>query len=194
MNICVFGDSITYGAHDSEQGGWVNRWRLFLGCKKSNIEVYNFGVSGDNTEDLLKRFEAEIKLREPDKIVFAIGINDSQFLIKEKKNRIPIDKFDNNIKELILKAKKYISDIIFIGMTSVDEVRTSPIPWNTNKIYKNSYIKEYNERIKNICEKENINFIYLFDVLNNELLEDGLHPNSKGHQKIFEVIKKEIKF
>ncbi len=33
MNICIFGDSITYGAFDTEKGGWVNRLHLYLDSK-----------------------------------------------------------------------------------------------------------------------------------------------------------------
>jgi len=192
MNICIFGDSITYGAHDIKHGGWVNRLKLYLRNQNSDIKVYNLGVSGDDTEDLLKRFEVEAKSKEPGKIVFAIGINDSVFLIKEKRNQIIFEDFVDNIRKLILKAKKYTSDIVFIGMTNVDETRVSPIPWNTNKVYKNLYIKEYNEKIKSICKEEDIKFINLYNILDNNLLEDGLHPNSDGHQKIFNTVKEKI--
>jgi lysophospholipase L1-like esterase len=54
--ICVFGDSITWGAYDPERGGWVNRLRNDL--EKKEIESYNLGISGDTTADLLKRFNS----------------------------------------------------------------------------------------------------------------------------------------
>jgi len=67
-HILVFGTSTTYGAWDSE-GGWVARLRKFLDEKtissnyKSEGLIYNLGVSGDKTEDVLKRFEPETKAR-----------------------------------------------------------------------------------------------------------------------------------
>lgn len=55
--ICVFGDSITWGAWDIEKGGWVQRLRNFVeSSSEEYIEIYNLGVSGDNTEDLLEIF------------------------------------------------------------------------------------------------------------------------------------------
>lgn len=37
IDILIFGDSITYGAWDSEKGGWVNRLRLTL---ENKGEIY----------------------------------------------------------------------------------------------------------------------------------------------------------
>lgn len=191
----IFGASITYGAWDKE-GGWVQRLRKCLE-KDQEILIYNLGVSGDNTEDLLERFESETKsrLREDTsiEIIFDIGINDSQFIHSKGRNSIPEDKFKNNIHKLIELARKYSSKIIFIGLTPVDEAKTCPIEWNKNKSYKNEYIKKYNNLIKLICKENNIPFIDIFSEwvkLNyKKLLEDGLHPNTEGHKLIYERIK-----
>ncbi|MEA1963419.1 MAG: hypothetical protein U9M94_04270 [Patescibacteria group bacterium] len=32
-------------------------------------------------------------------------------------------------------------------------------------------------------------FIEMFDLLNDEDLEDGLHPNSDGHEKMFKRVR-----
>ncbi len=76
MVICIFGDSITWGAFDYKNGGWVGRLRNYFEEKDEEIEVYNLGVAGNKTKDLLARFENEVKVRKVDVIVFAIGIND----------------------------------------------------------------------------------------------------------------------
>jgi lysophospholipase L1-like esterase len=199
--ILIFGDSITYGAWDKE-GGWVQRLRKFLDEKNLTDSdfyclVYNLGVSGNNSEDLLERFEFETKQRlkedEETIIIFAIGINDSQFVHSKDKHGVPIDKFKDNIQKLISLAQKFSSKIIFVGLTPVDETKTAPIPWNADVSYKNEYIQKYNETIKTICEENKIYFIEIFEKLKElnyqELLEDGLHPNSEGHKKIFEIVK-----
>ena len=43
--------------------------------------------------------------------------------------------------------------------------------------------------IKEICAKNNLLFIEMQDLLKDEDLEDGLHPNSKGHEKMFLRVK-----
>ena len=203
MVILIFGDSITYGKGDRE-GGWAQRLRKFLYEKtlsnEGNFSIYNLGVDGDNTEDLLQRFELETKHRldeeEETVFIFAIGINDSQFVHSKNSLRIPLERFKDNIKTLINIAKKSSPKIIFIGLTPVDESKTTPIPWNTDKSYKNEYVRQYDEIIKTTCQENNLLFIEIFEKLREldykNLLEDGLHPNSEGHQKIFEIIKESL--
>ncbi len=194
--VLIFGDSIAWGAFDSEGGGWVEHLKLYM-WSKGDIDVYNLGVSGNKTSNLLERFESETKARieenEETIIIFAIGINDSYFLHSKNDFMTPIEQFKENIQKLIDLAQKFSSKIIFIGLTPVDESKTTPIPWDTDKSYKNENIKKYNEIIKSACEDKNIYFVEILDKWlqsdYQDLLEDGLHPNSKGHKKIFETVK-----
>lgn len=190
MNICIFGDSITWGATDCEKGGWAERLKAELMAK--DIDVYNLGISGDTTEEILKRFDAEAEARNPDIIIFAIGINDSLNIGKEK--IIDTDKFQDNISSLFYKAKKITDKISFVGLTNVDETKTNPyFPSETGKSYNNQSIGEYDEAIKIFCEEKDIAFVDMFGLLiNDEDLYDGLHPTSIGHQKMLEKIKKEL--
>jgi len=201
MRILVFGDSITWGSYDLEYGGWVSRLRNNFE-ENSDVEVYNLGISGNHVEDLLKRFEFETKQRlKEDKglsFIFAIGINDAQFVHSKDSFRTNSNKFNKGIEKLIKLAKKFSSKIYFVGLTSVDESKTNPTSWNKNKSYRNKDIKEYDNLIKSSCEKNNIPFIEIFNKFINQnyrdLLEDGLHPNSKGHELIYEEVKRVLKF
>jgi lysophospholipase L1-like esterase len=51
MNICIFGDSITYGAHDPINGGWTTLLRNYLEGKDDDITTYNLGICGDESSD-----------------------------------------------------------------------------------------------------------------------------------------------
>ena len=103
------------------------------------------------------------------------------------------EKFEKNITNMIGLARKFSSRNIFLGLMPVDEKKTTPIPWRKDISYKNEYIEKYNEIIKNVCRENKIGFIDIFDkfLKNNykKLLDDGLHPNSKGHEKIFGIVK-----
>ncbi len=188
--ICLFGDSITWGACDPEGGGWGARLRSYFETNNIEVEVYNCGVSGDNTDDLLQRFKVEATAREPNIIIFAIGINDSQYVNSKDNPTVPIDKFQNNLQELVNQAKDFTDKIIFIGLTKVDESKTMPIPWNKIKFYDMDNVSKYNSVIRNFCQKNKLLFIDMLDLIQNEDLEDGLHPNPNGHKKMFEKIKK----
>jgi len=194
-NIFAFGASITYGAWDIEKGGWVQRLRSYLeeNYKLQKYFVYNLGVSGDTCVMILDRFETDIKFRiekgETNIVIFSVGINDSAFLQKENKNMTDVDEFKQNLEKLFQMASKYASKILFVGLTSVDETKVSPIPWNTNIFYSNENISKYNDIIKASCQKNGVFFIDLYDKIDKNFLVDGLHPNAKGHEQMLEIIK-----
>lgn len=200
-HILIFGDSITYGAWDKE-GGWAERLKRFSHQKtlsegKNNLLVYNLGVSGDTSEDILERFEFETKRRldkeEENIVICSIGINDSQILNAENNPKISLKKHKENIQKLIILSQKFFKKAIFIGLTPVDELKVNPIPWKLTHSYKNELIKKFDNASKEICDKNEISFIEIFEKIIKEdyknLLEDGLHPNSEGHKKIFEILK-----
>jgi len=200
MKILVFGDSIAFGVWD-KKGGWVQKLREFFDEKTldKNTDFYcltfNLGISGNTTQDLLERFEFELKQRIDEEllIIFEVGINDSGILDETKEFWVPPEKFEENIKNLIGISKKYTNKIIFLGLTPVEESKVSPFHGGKDIYYKNENIKKYNNIIKSVCEDNKIYFIELiekWDKMNYfKLLEDGLHPNSEGHEKIYEIVK-----
>lgn len=190
MNICVFGDSITYGAYDPINGGWVNLLRNYFEKKfEGEVATYNLGISGDTTEGLLKRMENELIPREPEIIVVSIGINDAQYIYSQNDYLVTFDQFQKNVKNIWEIAKKFTSKIIFVGLTTVDERKTTPISWDADKAYKNERIEIFNQFIQDFCHKNHLPFIEVNKVLGEQDLDDGLHPNTTGHQKIFEKVR-----
>jgi len=187
--INIFGDSITWGAFD-EKGGWADRLKNFLMADKQNyFEVYNLGISGDDTEGLLKRFEIENNFRNPDVIIVAIGINDSYRINSRENPRISLEIFSKNLEKILDKTDISKKQLIFVGLTKVDERKMMPTPWESNKYYENKNISVYNEKIKEFCSENDLLFIEMFNLLNDDDLEDGLHPNSIGHEKMFLRVK-----
>lgn len=190
--ICVFGDSIAWGACDYERGGWVERLKVYF-LENADIVVYNFGVSGNTTSDLLNRFDSEIRIMDPEVIVFAIGINDTKYLKDPNFPVTNINQFENNILTLINKARKLTDKIVFVGLTPVDELKTKPrIHDGTEKNYDNEIIEKYNSLLSELCKREEVQFINVFSSFGEMDLEDGLHPNSNGHKVVFEKVKSVI--
>lgn len=202
VRFLIFGDSITYGAWDLE-GGWVQRLRNFLDKKTLADEgyylVYNLGISGDTSKDLLERFDFETKqrLKEGDETIFLfeIGVNDCGFLISKNNSELSEKEFEHNLKELISKAQKISSKIVFVGIAPFDESRVSPVPWHKDLVYKNVLAKRFNRIIEKTCQENNLLFIDIFNKITQKdckNFEDGAHPDSSGHEKIFEIIKKSL--
>ncbi|MCK5490817.1 MAG: hypothetical protein KAI67_03165 [Candidatus Pacebacteria bacterium] len=205
--ILVFGDSIVFGNWD-EQGGWANRLKSFYIKESLNNSdyyymVYNIGVSGDTSKDLLKRFEYEVQHRiweredtgekEEIIIIISIGKNDAAFVKSRNSFNTSLNDFTENLKQLLIIAKKYSVKIVFVGPTLIDETRTTPTGWDSNIEYRNRDVEKNNKAIKLVCKEKNIYFINMFEEFKRldykKLLKDGVHPNSAGHKKIFEIVR-----
>lgn len=189
--LFIFGDSIAYGHSDYKNGGWANILKTNLMNKQDDFyTIFNLSVSGDTTSDILNRFDNEINVRfcstDDINVIFAIGINDTQNI--NNKDRVSIETFKDNINNLIKKARKYTNNFMFLGLTNVDESKVTPLPWNPMKCYLNKKIIIFDNELEGICNNKNIKYIKLYDTLNIDDLDDGLHPNSNGHRKIYESI------
>jgi len=199
MKLLIFGDSIVWGAWDRELG-WAYRIKKHCDGKTldTDFEYYGavsvLGVSGDTTNDLLSRFKEETKRRisltEENYIMFAIGINDSLFEVEQNEYQVPLEKFTKNIETLISEAKEFTKNIIFVGITPVEEAKVTPIPWHKSGNYNMESIKKYDGVIEEICKKEKVGFVKIQDLLDNSDLKDGVHPNTQGHEKIFNEVKR----
>lgn len=188
-NICIFGDSIVWGAWDKEKAGWANRLSIYYQNNNEENIVYNLGIPSETSTNLIKRIKNECEVREPNTIIIAIGINDALYLKKEEKEQTDINSFEKNIKEIIKISKLYTKNILFVGLTRVNESCTIPISWNDNEMYFNKNIEKYNNKIRQCCFENQIMFIDILDLLaTSDLNTDGIHPNEIGHEKIFERI------
>lgn len=187
--ICIVGSSVSWGAWDSEKGGWVNRLMLYfnnLNVKDSPF-VYNLSVDGETTKDMLERFDIEMKAREPAIIIFDERGNDACYDNTKKEHLVSLEDFEQNVVKLIKKSKAYTKTIIFSGCFKVDESKTTPLSWNKNLHCKNEYQEIYNSKLKDIAKREGVYFMP--NELSKEDLEDGLHPNTEGHKKLFQQVK-----
>ena len=189
-SICVFGDSIGWGAWDLEKGGWINRLWLQVSNNKDRdygAEIYNLSISGGTTETILARFESESKIRNADAIIFQTGTNDASYKNRPSDYLVQPEKFRKNINEIIKRARKITNNLIFVGIKNCDESKTMPVSW-ISRYYSNDSIGKYNEIMKEICLKNKILFLDI-GLLNNEDFDDGVHPNTKGHKKIYNKVK-----
>lgn len=195
--LLIFGASITQGFHDVE-GGWADRLKRDLLRRNTHFSIFNLGISGDRVGDILKRFGNETDARtkrgdnfEETVILFFAGTNNTY---KEGKNNGPNtskNQFAQEFTELLQQAKSKAKCVLACSITSVDETRTTPVSWR-DIYYTNAVIDAYNEVIEQLCQEQGVKFIDLRKAIKkvnwNELLDDGLHPNTEGHKFLFEQI------
>jgi lysophospholipase L1-like esterase len=190
MTIGVWGDSITHGSGDSEALGWVGRIRKALSTHDYN-HIYNFGICGETSENVLARFAIEAKAIKPDHIVIAVGINDSKFPEGLDTHKVSLDNYRKNLSELLLAAKQYTDSIALVSATKVnDEWRSA-----RGSRFINKEIAKFNEVLAILAKVHGLKYIDVFESVDPATdLADGLHPNAQGYQKMFEVIKSNLKW
>ncbi len=172
--IVFLGDSIT-------EKYKINRYYRDL-----ELDCYNRGISGDTTTWMLSRLQISIFDIAPSTIILMIGTNDIN------NNRTPDE---------IAETYDTILHLISSNLPNTKIYSVSIIPQN-NEYSSNAYdnnvcIMETNNKIKNLVEKYNYEYVNLYDslvdvdgLLKEEYSNDGLHLNSRGYRVWTSVMKK----
>lgn len=203
MKILCFGDSVTFGEIDTDNGGWVDLLKkhyisLQANSSRQDISIYNLGIGGETTDGLCIRFDVELRARLKkglkSLVMLAFGAND--IVIHKNKNIVPLKYFTRNLKQCIEMARENACEVILIGLTPIAD----SIDGVTNQHDKLRYgkdIKRYNSALENLAKINNCYFLDGYEqfILNNKtelLSSDGLHPNSKGHQVLYRMVKQTL--
>ena len=197
MRILIFGDSITYGAWDTE-AGWVERIKreahrqTILSEGKNKLQVINLGIGGDTSTKILKRMPAEIEARYsaswPFVFLITFGANDER--IMNDKIETPMEKFETNVREIVTIAKSHSDKILFLGIPPIGK----PVVEFKGQEYSDERVKEYEQKLQTIVEDAGLLFVPIrpaFEAagLDNLYAYDDIHPNNKGHQLIADTVK-----
>lgn len=198
MRVLIFGDSITQGFWDAD-GGWVSRIRkhfdqqMIDGTDDDPPTIFNLGVSGDSSDDVLARFDNETKVRAKEELAFviAVGVNDAR--TKAVVNYSDTNRYKQNLSEILRLAKQYSDKVLFVGLTPCVEERSNPVAWGDTG-YTNGRIKEFDSTLQQFCKENKVPFVEVLEPFakaeaETELLPDSLHPNDKGHKIIADLVK-----
>ena len=159
--ILAFGDSLTRGkgAKDTESYPAVLE-------KLINRQVINAGISGELSEDGLKRITGVLEKYSPDLLILCHGGND----ILRKKD---LNEMGDNVREMIRLAADRKIPIILLGVPRPGLFLSSA------KIY-----SEIADTTDVVFDEDVVP-----DVLGDKSLKsDVAHPNSNGYKKIAEAI------
>lgn len=188
--VCVFGDSIVWGAFDEERNGWVHRLQQMFNRDHVVAEVYNLGVCGEGAIGLSQRLEKECDARRPTDIVVAIGINDAAYFGRptEDFNGMFAERYEQLIRSTYPWRRCGVRSL-FLGLTPVDERLTHPTQLIPNLHYTMAHVRGINGRIWLKTQEFEVPYLPLLDALDITTdLSDGLHPNASGHRKISELV------
>ena len=153
---------------------------------KSNLEIYNRGISGDTSNRLLERLEENVLSIEPSQIFLLIGTNDFD-------NGADVGYVFDNIKETVKRIKT--------ALPECDTVLECIYPVNPNyygcEPTRNEYVGMTNEKIREYAKNNGVTLLDLTELLSDgdgylskEYSDDGLHPNEAGNRAIADEISK----
>lgn len=202
-NYIIIGDSITYGIGDFESSGWATMFKNYMvnqdSSKVCNNYVHIAGFPGATSSDILSKINGILRVflhkEFTNTVILSVGVNDTQMFRGEPKNSIK--SYKANIKKMAKLITDNGCDLVILGLTRIES--DEKFLWKPNKYYDNSVISEYDKDLKlildydaeleELCKNNRIKYIPMQEVLRKEDFIDGLHPNHRGHKKIFGYIK-----
>lgn len=147
-----------------------------------NYNVYNSGIAGNMTKDILENMENRVFAYNPTKVFILIGTNDLVY------SGLDNDGIKNNIEEIINKIYEKNSNIK-IYIESIYPVNNS-INKEIVETRTNENIKDLNNKIEKICNNK-CTYINMYDNLTDKngnmkriYTVDGLHLNKIGYKVI----------
>jgi lysophospholipase L1-like esterase len=196
--IAVFGASSVYGVGDEEYGGFVGRLKSWRESIDKRNFVYNLGIPGNTTFDILDRLDTELSARKADLVIFSFGNNDcSREGIPEENPPITfLDQYKENVENILRKTQNYTKNILVLGIYPFDESKT--MPYNLSDWYFLLYDAiSYDYAVEEVCNSVGVKYCNLMSDwlkrgFKDLLSSDGLHANVKGYELIFEKLKENI--
>lgn len=150
--------------------------------------IYNRGIAGDTTTDLLKRIK-NVTVIKPKKVFLQIGTNDLG------KGKTPAQVVEN-IQKIVFELKADIPNIqlyvISLYPVSHHKMWLSPV---IAGIRSNKKIRRTNSLLKQLCEQYQIPYIDMYTHLKDkkgrlerEYTLEGLHISGKGYAVISKAL------
>ena len=147
-----------------------------------NYNVYNSGIAGNMTKDILENMENRVFIYNPTKVFILIGTNDLVY------SGLDNDGIKNNIEEIINKIYEKNSNTK-IYLESIYPVNTS-LNKEIVETRTNDNIKNLNNKIEKICNNK-CTYINMYDDLTDKngnmkriYTVDGLHLNKIGYKAV----------
>ena len=187
MRIAAIGDSVIYGRKDPT-GGWVGHLRRFLEDRDPGAAVFNLGIGGQTSADLLERMERELAPRTPDTVIIGSGLNDLYRTAPDNEPRIPVDQFERNVRRLIEIARGL--DAATIVVPTLNPIERSPTPLN-GVFYLASDTHAYNDAILRCADGPDVHVLPFHEAKGfstaSGTLADQIHPSTTGHTLLADI-------
>ncbi len=201
--IVTFGDSTT-----APRGGTVTYSEVLAkALEPKKVTIVNAGVGGNTTAMGKARFAKDVLSHTPTIAVIQFGINDSMVDVSGKpprdKPRLALEDYVANLKYFISELRKQKATVILM---TPNPLRWRPVlkdlygkaPYDPDSAEGlNASIIHYADAVRKIAKDEKVELIDVFEAFQKSkdldaILPDGMHPNTKGHQIVADLLLKKI--
>lgn len=219
LNLVAIGDSLTEGIGDGKkEGGYVGLLseKLTEQYPKLDVSSHNYGISGERSDQILKRIKEDEDLQKAIKdaqvITITVGGNDVMKTFKSKLLDITEEDFEeaseeyqeriqdmfDEIRSLNKDASIFVLGIynpFYVYFPDITELQNVIIHWNdgTEKVVKQQQ-NAYFVPINDLLEKGDTAIKENYEKKQNQLLfkEDNYHPNEAGYGKMADRLFEQI--
>ena len=166
--IVVLGDSLSAGYGVTMEEAWPSLLEKNINASGKKVRIINAGISGDTTSGGLYRLPKLINTHTPDLIILELGGNDGLRGMSIKKV------IKKNLEKMINISLESGAEVMLIGVE---------LPPNYGSVYTSSFKNMYVE----LAVKHDLELVKgsIQDMVSMNLMqEDGIHPNTRGHQLV----------
>jgi lysophospholipase L1-like esterase len=197
LTIVSFGDSTT--APRSGVATYSSQLDWALADAGLPVRIINAGAGSNTTAVARERFEEDVLAHEPDVAIIQFGINDSAVDVWKDATepRLPIEEYEANLQHFTEALQAQGARVILMT--------PNPLRWNEKLLglygeppYDpedpdgfNAFLRDYAQRVRDVADRTGAALVDSFAAfqahgavegqLVDDLLLDGMHPNSAGH-------------
>ena len=172
LTVAIIGDSLTQGYGLKETENFVSVLHQKLSENKHEVQLINFGVSGDTTTGGLERFEWSISSG-IDGVVINLGAND---MLRGIRPEITYA----NLKKMVLLARNKGLPVLLIGVdagNNYGEDYKLKFQESFSKLKEEFNLLLYPNFFKSLLSDDTSHFLSFMQ-------SDNIHPNKEGVERI----------
>ena len=207
--LVAFGDSTTARRDKDKVVVYATLLDKAFAAQNLSVKVVNAGIGGNNTTQGRTRFDRDVVAHKPSVVVIQFGLNDAAVDVwrnpPETSPRISEKQYEENLRGFVQTLKGKGSEVILMT--------PNPARWSEvlRKLYGkpphrlddpdgyNVFVSRYAEVVRTLAREEKVTLIDIYDIfqkygkesgqsVDDLLLPDGMHPNSKGHELIARLL------
>ena len=176
-------------------------------------QVINAGIGGNTTRNAVARFEKDVLQKKPDLVVIQFGINDSAVDVwrdpPATKSRVSLKQYEANLRSLIDQLQKQQIKVILMTPNSlrwiprIKKLYGKPPYDPDDPLGFNKFLKNYAEAVRKIAKEKQVPLVDIYAAFEKyaaregqsaqDLLLDGIHPNTEGQRMVADLLIPQIK-